>query len=128
MLWDIRKSQRNPQPVNEFAHLGPVSSLHIDPYKVVTGSSSSSDVNVWDPNTGILFNSFKCYEPEDPQFIGGCSSLAVNGSRIVIASTDVDKGYVFYKDYKHATSLVSSSVTDSQSKFWESDIHYDSDE
>ncbi|KAF5203474.1 hypothetical protein FRX31_006934 [Thalictrum thalictroides] len=126
MLWDIRKSQKKPEPVTEFGQSDPVSHLHMDPYKVVTGSVMGSDINVWDPNTGMLLNSLKCYNPEDPNTSGGCCAMAVNGSRIVTASLNGD---IRYKDYTHAMSLISSYEADIHSKFWEPQVDsYDSDD
>ncbi|KAF9625503.1 hypothetical protein IFM89_023439 [Coptis chinensis] len=116
MLWDIRKSTENPKPVTEFGHMAPVSHLHMDPYKVVTGTIMASDINIWDPNTGVLMNSLRSYKPEDPDYMGGCSAMAVSGCRIVTANTVGDVGYLCYKDYTHATSLISSPDADTNSK------------
>ena len=45
MLWDIRRNQEplKPEPIAEMdGHNGPVSYLHMDPYKIVTAGPEDS--------------------------------------------------------------------------------------
>lgn len=65
LLWDIRKSQELPNIVAELQSESdePVTFLHLDPYKVITGAPSDGQVHVWETQTGHFANTLSCGEP-----------------------------------------------------------------
>ncbi|KAL5567318.1 hypothetical protein UlMin_030482 [Ulmus minor] len=84
MLWDIRRNQEplKPEPIAKMdVHDGPVSYLHMDPYKIVTAGPEESYVNVWDVDTGTQTNALS--SSSLPSTSSNCSGVAVNGCRIV---------------------------------------------
>ncbi|KAK9116856.1 hypothetical protein Sjap_015803 [Stephania japonica] len=104
MLWDVRRSGAKPEPVIEMEeHSGPVSSLHMDSYKIVTGSVKDSYCNVWDTNSGKLVNSLRAGIPHVPDILFGCSAMAVSGSRIVTTTCNDERGLVYLRDFNNAT-------------------------
>jgi len=133
MLWDIRKNQEplKPVPIAELeGHSGPVTRLHMDSYKIVTGGPDDAYVNVWEVETGEQTNSFLCFDEED---IGGsfCDDMVVDGCRIVTASNYNDDWGVFsFRDFDNATIPVTKLENEPSSKFWgsQSDSDSDSDE
>ncbi|KEH24984.1 WD domain, G-beta repeat protein [Medicago truncatula] len=133
MLWDIRKNQEplKPVPIAELdGHSGPVTRLHMDSYKIVTGGPDDAYVNVWEVETGVLTNSFLCFDEED---IGGsfCDDMVVDGCRIVTASNYNDDWGVFsFRDFDNATIPATKLENEPSSKFWgsQSDSDSDSDE
>lgn len=131
MLWDIRKSQETlkPKPVIELdGHMGPVTLLHMDPYKIVTGGPEDDRVNVWEVDTGTQTNALVCSSDEEPNSNPGCSAMAVNGCRIVTASGGKEHGLVWFRDFTSAMFPVSSSHEDKpSSKFWDPQIYSDTE-
>lgn len=131
-LWDIRINQETlkPEPVAELdGHTGPVTLLHMDPYKIVTGGPEDSYINVWETDTGVQTNSFICC-PSDAASSSsgmGCSAMAVNGTRIVTASHGEDHGLVCFRDFFNATCAVSKREDVLISKFWDPQSYSDGD-
>ncbi|XP_070661263.1 uncharacterized protein [Malus domestica] len=109
MLYDTRKNlgTLNSEPiVVDGGHGGPVTYLHMDPYKIVTGSPVDTHFNVLDVNTGALINSLTCIEYGTNNSTR-CCALAVNGSRIVIGSVnDVEEvGCLLFRDFANANRM-----------------------
>ncbi|KAJ9683617.1 hypothetical protein PVL29_019263 [Vitis rotundifolia] len=131
MLWDIRKSQETlkPEPVIEVdGHMGPVTLLHMDPYKIVTGGPEDDHVNVWELDTGTQTNTLACSSDEGPNSNPGCSAMAADGCRIVTASCGKEDGLVWFRDFTDATCPVSSSHEDKPaSKFWDPQCYSDTE-
>ncbi|CAK7323050.1 unnamed protein product [Dovyalis caffra] len=132
MLWDIRINQKTlkPEPVAELdGHTGPVTLLHMDPYKIVTGGPEDSYINVWEADTSTQTNSFICCPSEGASTSSGlgCSAMAVNGTRIVTASYGEEHGLLCFRDFFNATCPVSKSEDVHASKFWDSQSHSDGD-
>ncbi|OVA13307.1 WD40 repeat [Macleaya cordata] len=120
MLWDIRKAQEKPEPVAMLeGHEGPVSQLHMDAYKVVTGSPEDPLVRVWETSTGTLANSFMCGIPDESESKIGCSAMAVDACRIVTASCGDEPGLVCFRDFTKATLPLLTNEDALSSKFWE---------
>lgn len=133
MLWDIRRNQEisKPEPVIELdGHMGSVTLLYMDPYKIVTGSLGDSFVNAWETDTGKLTNSLLCNRPELGSTNIGCSAMAVNACRIVTASYGEIQGLVRFRDFSSATCPISEYNDDEGdvSKFWGTQSSSDSDE
>ncbi|KAK9107740.1 hypothetical protein Syun_023751 [Stephania yunnanensis] len=111
MLWDVRRSGAKPEPVFEMEeHSGPVSSLHMDSYKIVTGSMKDSYCNVWDTSSGTFVNSLPVAIPHEPVVLSGCSAMAVSGSRIVTATCIDEYAQVYLRDFNNATYSKPSNV------------------
>ncbi|KAM1112163.1 hypothetical protein EV2_046188 [Malus domestica] len=109
MLYDTRRNlgTLNSEPiVVDGGHGGPVTYLHMDPYKIVTGSPVDTHFNVLDVNTGALTNSLTCIEYGTNNSTR-CCALAVNGSRIVIGSVnDVEEvGCLLFRDFANANRM-----------------------
>ncbi|PPD70405.1 hypothetical protein GOBAR_DD32715 [Gossypium barbadense] len=106
MLWDIRKGQERwkPEPVTELygRHQTPVTQLHMDPYKIITGGFKSNIVEAWETDTGKKTISFFCSHPEY-RFNRGCSAMAVNACRIVAACHVGVRGFIHFTDFSSAT-------------------------
>lgn len=131
MLWDIRRNQETskPEPVTELdGHIGSVTLLHMDPYKIVTGGLRDRFVNVWETDTGTKTNSLFCSRPELRSTNIGCSAMAIYGCRIVTACYG-DRGLVRIRDFSNATSpiLEDAKESDDVSKFWGTQSYSDSD-
>ncbi|XP_047322463.1 dynein assembly factor with WDR repeat domains 1-like [Impatiens glandulifera] len=128
MIWDIRRSSETPktQPIAELdGHYGPITQLHMDPYKVVTGTSTDLFVKVWDSATGVPTNSLICSTSSGNH---GCCAMAVDGCRIVTGVCEEEQGLLTYWDFGNATCPVSSRLGESDSKFWGPLSSIDSDE
>ncbi|KAJ0099924.1 hypothetical protein Patl1_22139 [Pistacia atlantica] len=112
MLWDIRRSQETLklEPVAELdGHTGPVTHLHMDPYKVVTGGPEDLHVNIWETDTGMQTNSLLCCSSEETKTVIGCSALAVNGCRIATA-TYSERGLIKFRNFSHAACPISQKM------------------
>ncbi|XVF58207.1 hypothetical protein PTKIN_Ptkin07bG0045400 [Pterospermum kingtungense] len=132
MLWDIRRNQETskPEPVTELdGHMGPVTLLHMDPYKIVTGSTGDNFVNAWETDTGTKTNSLLCNRPELGSTSIGCSAMAINACRIVTACYGENQGLVCFRDFSSATRpiLEYDDEGDDVSKFWGTQSYSDSD-
>lgn len=122
MLWDIRRSRETLklEPVAELdGHTGPVTHLHMDPYKVVTAGPEDLHVNIWETDTGTQTNSLLCCSLEDSKTVIGCSALAVNGCRIATATYSIHGGDIKFCDFSHAACPISKDEDQHDSKFWE---------
>lgn len=133
MLWDIRKNQEllKPEPIAELdGHSGPVTQLHMDSYKIVTGGPNDAYVNVWEVGTAEQTNSLLCCLDEEEEDIGssGCDGIAVDGLRIITASYYNDTGVLRYRDFNNAKSAVTKLENEPPSKFWGSMSDGNSDE
>jgi len=121
MLWDIRRNQQSlkPEPIAELdGHCGPVTSLYMDSYKIVTGGPKNADVNVWDVDTGVQTNSLLCSSSDGA--VSGCDAMAVDGCRITTASSSEDCAVVCFRDFNNATNPVAKQENELTSKFWDS--------
>lgn len=133
MLYDIRKNQGTlkSEPIVELdgGHTAPLTYLHMDPYKLVTGSPEDFYVNVWEANTGAKTNSLDCSLPDETSTSFGCRALAVNGCRIVtgIANYDEDVGCLRFRDFTNASCPVFNREDDHVAKFWNPQSYSDSD-
>ncbi|XP_010551865.1 PREDICTED: probable E3 ubiquitin ligase complex SCF subunit sconB [Tarenaya hassleriana] len=133
VLWDIRRNQTTPRPraITEMdGHNGPITFLHMDQYKVVTGGPEDASVNVWESDTGTKTISLKCCR-DAPPLRARCSAMAVKGCQLVTA------GYyhgsrmagAYYRDFSNATLPLSRSEDENASKLWcRPDSDEDSDE
>lgn len=129
MTWDIRRSQDavKPQPMAELdGHVGSVTQLHMDPYKIVTGGRDDLRVNIWETDTGMLANSLLCDYPEEADISTGCSAMAVSGCRIVTASYG-EPGLLQFRDFSNATCPVLKHEVQNDSKFWGPQCYSDTD-
>ncbi|XP_039039497.1 uncharacterized WD repeat-containing protein alr2800-like isoform X2 [Hibiscus syriacus] len=133
MLWDIRRSQEASElkPVTELdGHMGSVTLLHMDPYKIVTGGLGDNSVHAWEIDTGKRTKSFLCNRPELGSAKIGCSVMAVNACRIVTTSYGDSQGLVSFRDFSGATRPAVSECDDEVvdvSKFWGTQTFSDSD-
>lgn len=130
-LWDLRRVSDSPkvEPTAELhGHVGPIKHIHMDSYKIVTGGPDDECVNVWDVDTGRQMNSLLCSAP-DGEPVYGCSSLAVNGCRIVTAgAVNPESTAVLIRDFRGATNYLASTpdvssgeseASSAVSKFWD---------
>lgn len=99
-------------------HIGPVKFLHMDWYKVVSGSPEDQYVNVWESDTGRQTNILDCNPTDGLYSTPGCSAMAVNGCQIVTGSFTEEQGVIRYRDFNNATSHVLSEGNEGGSKFW----------
>ncbi|GAU47547.1 hypothetical protein TSUD_284140 [Trifolium subterraneum] len=124
MLWDIRRNQEllKPKPIAELdGHSGPVTNLHMDSYKIVTGGPDDAYVNIWEVGTGEKTNSLLCCSHEVDNGISGCDAMAVDGCRIITAGNCNRWGVLTYRDFNNATSPVTKLENEPPtSKFWDS--------
>lgn len=123
MLWDIRRNQEivKPEPIAELdGHTGPVTFLHMDPYKIVTAGTEDYFVNVWEANTGTHANSLTCGFSEEQSGYSGCLAMAVDGCQIVTASYGEAEGVVRFRDFSDASRPIVKNEDDNASKFWSS--------
>lgn len=126
MLWDIRRNQETlkPAPVAELdGHAGPVTQLHMDPYKIVTRGPEDIYINVWEAGTGMQTNSLICCYSENES----CTAMAVKETQIVTAGYDEQYGFVRFRDFYNATSPVLKRADGYASKFWDLQSYGDSD-
>ncbi|KDP45480.1 hypothetical protein JCGZ_09729 [Jatropha curcas] len=129
MLWDIRRNQETlkPEPIAELdGHTGPLTHLHMDPYKIVTSGPADPYVNVWEADTGIQTNSLICCPPEEAVASSGCSAMAVNGTQIVTTTSGEENGIVRFRDFFNASCPVLRHEDEHTSKFWDPQPYSDS--
>ncbi|XP_077233710.1 uncharacterized protein LOC143875999 [Tasmannia lanceolata] len=120
MLWDIRKNQEKPEPVADLdGHIGHVTHLHMDLYKIVTGGPKDLYVKIWETDTGTLANSLTCCIPEELESAIGLSAMAVNGYRIVTSSCGAEPGLFYFRDFTNSSRPVSLDEDNPSSRFWE---------
>ncbi|KAJ9540567.1 hypothetical protein OSB04_027073 [Centaurea solstitialis] len=120
MLWDIRKSTGTGEagPMAELdEHIGPVTHLHMDPYKIVTGGPRDPWVKIWQADTGKQTNMLIVSPLQK-----GCFGFAADGFRIVTAdynriNHNREEGLLCFRDFSNAVSLGSLSDEISGSKF-----------
>lgn len=130
MLWDVRKNQGQSKLVaiaELDGHSGPVEHLHMDSYKIVTGSQKDNYVNVWEADSGNQANSLICCSPEEVGGTFGCSAIAVDGCRIVTAASGLENGLVRLRDFTFADHPVSQYEDEGTSKFWQPNSYSDDD-
>ncbi|RCV25010.1 hypothetical protein SETIT_5G132500v2 [Setaria italica] len=128
LLWDIRKGQELPNAVAELHSDGPVTLLHLDPYKVVTGVPSDCEVHVWETRTGELLNTLSCGEPADLGGRSRLSAMAVDGCRIAMAGSSPEASVFHYRDFVKSSAPVSLPGKE-VSRFWRPQFGYnDSDD
>ncbi|WCJ20806.1 hypothetical protein M5689_003011 [Euphorbia peplus] len=130
MLWDIRRNQEmmKLEPVVELdGHTTPVTLLHMDPYKIVTGGPNDLFVNMWETDTGIKTNSLICCSSEFASTSFGCSAMAVRGTKIVTATRGEEHGIMRFRDYFNASCPVTLHEDAYGTKFWNSPSYSDSD-
>lgn len=117
MLWDIRRSTGtgDADVMAELdGHVGPVTHLHMDPYKIVTGGPEDPCVNIWDTETGNLTNCLSCSNLDG----AGCCGMAADGFRIVTAGCSQDECVLTFRDFNNAVCSGSFSENVNGSKFW----------
>ncbi|KAJ1386882.1 WD40/YVTN repeat-like-containing domain superfamily [Sesbania bispinosa] len=123
MLWDIRRNQEplKPEPIAELdGQCGPVTLLHMDPYKIATGGPDDAYVNVWETDTGVQTNSLLCCKTGEDGSRSGCDAMAVDGCRIATASLCGGSGVLRFRDFNNATSPITKLENEPPSKFWDS--------
>ena len=127
LLWDIRKSQELKHTVAELHSDGPVTLLHLDPYKVVMGAPWDGQVHVWETRTGHLVNRLSCDEPVKSGGRSTVSAMAVDGCRIVTAGSSSTRGSLLhYQDFLGSSVPVALPGKE-VSKFWGSQEYDDED-
>ncbi|KAL4577241.1 hypothetical protein LXL04_013346 [Taraxacum kok-saghyz] len=108
MLWDIRRSSGTGdagQVAELDGHVDPMTHLHMDSYKILTGGPEDPWVNIWDADTGNWMNSLKCWNLDG----GGCCGMAVNGFRIVTAGYNEEECVLTFRYFNNAVSFGSLS-------------------
>ena len=121
MLWDMRTFSETvkTKPLGLLdGHIGPVKFLHMDRYKVVSGSPEDPFVNVWESDTGRQTNILACNPTGGLHSTTGCSAIAVNGCEIVTGSCTEGQGIIHYRNFNYATSQVLAEENEGGSKFW----------
>lgn len=96
---------------------GPVTLLHLDKYKVVTGVPSDGEVHVWETRTGNLTNTLSCGEPARPGVRNRLSAMAVDGCRIAMAGSSPEGSVLHYRDFLKSSVHVSLPGKE-VSRFW----------
>jgi len=96
---------------------GPVTLLHLDPYKVVTGVASHGQVHVWETQTGELLNTLSCGEPARSGGRITVSSMAVDGCRMVMAGSSPEGSVLHHRDFLRSSAPL-PSVVEEASRFW----------
>ncbi|XP_076955663.1 uncharacterized protein LOC143630565 [Bidens hawaiensis] len=117
LLWDIRKNTGTDEaePMAELdGHVGPVTHLHMDPYKVVTGGPEDPHVSIWAADTGDQTNVLSC----SPLDSTGCVSMAADCFRIVTAGYNQEHGVLRFRDFNNAVCSGLSDEHLTGSKFW----------
>ncbi|CAM0880118.1 unnamed protein product [Alopecurus aequalis] len=117
LLWDIRKSQELANTVAELHSDGPVTLLHLDPYKVVTGAPWDGGVHVWETRTGHLVNTLSCNNPVKSAGRSTLSAMAIGGCRIVTAGSSNEGSLLHYQDFLRSSVPV-ALPGEGVSKFW----------
>ncbi|KAL5219719.1 hypothetical protein ABZP36_024432 [Zizania latifolia] len=120
LLWDIRKSQELPNTVAEMHSDDPVTLLHLDPYKVVTGAPSDGQAHVWETRTGHLVNTLICGRST-------LSAMAVDGSRVAMVGSSALGNMVRYLDFLMSSVPVSLPAKE-VSRFWGPQNHSDDED
>ncbi|KAL8193497.1 hypothetical protein R6Q57_026632 [Mikania cordata] len=123
MLWDIRKNTGTwgAKPMAELdEHVGPVTHLHMDPHKIVTGGPEDPHVRIWSADTGNQTNFLTC----SPRISSGCA-MAADGFRIVTLGYNQEFGVLRFRDFNNAV-CTNERVTGS--KFWCPSTFDDGDE
>ncbi|ONM29071.1 F-box family protein [Zea mays] len=130
LLWDIRKAQELPNTVAEMQSSGPVTLLHLDQYKVVTGVPSDGQVHVWETRTGHSLNTLGCGEPSRLGVRSRVSAMAVDGCRIAMAGSSPEGCMLHYRDFATASAPVVSLPGKEKevSRFWRPQEFDDSEE
>lgn len=130
LLWDIRKAQELPNTVAEMQSNGPVTLLHLDQYKVVTGVPSDGQVHVWETRTGDSLNTLGCGEPSRLGVRSRVSAMAVDGCRIAMAGSSPEGCVLHYRDFATASAPVVSLPGKEKevSRFWRPQEFDDSEE
>lgn len=127
LLWDIRKAQELPNTVAEMQSDGPVTLLHLDRYKVVTGVPSHGQVHVWETRTGGLLNTLGLGEPAGVR--STVSAMAVDGCRIAMAGSSPEGSMLHYRDFTTASTPVSLPGKEKEVyRFWRPQQSEDSEE
>lgn len=127
MLWDLRKNTGTgeAEPMAELdGHIGPVTHLHMDPYKIVTGGPEDPHVSIWAADTGTQTNFLSC----SPLDSSGCSAMAADGFRIVTTGYNQELGFLRFRDFSNAVSSGSLNEHATGSKFWCPSTFSDGDE
>ncbi|RLM91880.1 pleiotropic regulator 1-like [Panicum miliaceum] len=117
LLWDIRKAQELPNTVTEMQSDGPVTLLHLDRYKVVTGVPSDGQVHVWETRTGELLNTLSCGEPARSGGRITVSAMALDGCRMVMAGSSPEGSVLHYRDFLRSSTPV-PLAGEVVSRFW----------
>ncbi|CAO2816257.1 unnamed protein product [Amaranthus hypochondriacus] len=131
LLWDIRKGhdelRSRSEPVAEMeGHNGPVTQVHMDGYKIVTGGPDDFFTNIWEVETGALINSLSCCPSDLSNTTIGCNAMAIDGCRIVTACSG-ENGLIRFRDFNSASCSVALYEDAVSSKFWNSNSYIDSD-
>ncbi|KAI3799152.1 hypothetical protein L1987_34442 [Smallanthus sonchifolius] len=127
MLWDIRKNAGNgeAEPMAELdGHIGPVTHLHMDPYKIVTGGPEDPHVSIWAADKGNQTNFLSC----SPLDSSGCCAMTADGFRIVTTGYNQEYGVLSFRDFNNAVCSGSLDEHVSGSKFWCPSTSGDGDE
>ncbi|KAK9061762.1 hypothetical protein SSX86_018945 [Deinandra increscens subsp. villosa] len=127
MLWDIRKNgeSRGAEPMAELdGHVGPVTHLHMDPYKIITAGTEDPHVGIWAADTGNQTNFLSC----SPIDSSGCSAMAADGFRMVTAGYNQEYGALQFRDFNNAVCSGSLNEHVTGSKFWCPSTSGDGDE
>lgn len=107
-------------------HNGPVTQVHMDGYKIVTGGPDDFFTNIWEVETGALINSLSCCPSDLSNTTIGCNAMAIDGCRIVTACSG-ENGLIRFRDFNSASCSVALYEDAVSSKFWNSNSYIDSD-
>ncbi|XP_057447605.1 uncharacterized protein LOC130739346 isoform X2 [Lotus japonicus] len=121
MLWDIRRNQESakPDPITELdGHDGPVTMLHMDSYKIVTGSAEM--VRVWGVDTGVQTMSLLSCLTQDYMGRSNFDAMAIDGCRAITACYCEDRGLLRFWDFNDATKPFTKIEDCPSSRFWDS--------
>lgn len=106
---------------------GPVTLLHLDQYKVVTGVPSDGQVHVWETRTGDLLNTLGHGEPAGLR--STVSAMAVDGCRIAMAGRSPEGSVLHYRDFTTSSAPVSLPGKEKEvSRFWRPQHSNDSED
>ncbi|ERN16988.1 hypothetical protein AMTRI_Chr02g222440 [Amborella trichopoda] len=127
-LWDIRKLHEKAEAMAVLdGHLGPVTCVHMDSYKVVTGGSEDSFVKIWETDTGLETCTLPCgIEEDETETRSVLATMAVDKLRIVTSSCRGMVSLTLLRDFSDCKEPLSSKVEnfegveDGISKFWDS--------
>ncbi|KAF5769887.1 putative transcription factor WD40-like family [Helianthus annuus] len=127
LLWDMRKNTGagDAEPMAELdGHIGPVTHLHMDSNKIVTGGPEDPHISIWAANTGNQTNVLSC----SPLDSSGCFAMAADGFRIVTAGYNQEYGVLRFRDFNNAVCSGSLNEHVTGSKFWCPSTSGDGDE